>query len=198
MFHHFVGDGRCLEMFHQGWHPRDEQTDSFYHQTAQLRSDILLGFCFIALIPMHVETTTKPLHSSQIPLIIWLCDWHSVYLNYNGMCAFMLPCIIQNQILLKSLTTGRIKQYEVTIRNHFYVCVCVCVCVCLSVCASTNLFVCLSCITTFGRCITPRTYNFKVQTRGAVMAQWIRPQTLNHEIPGSSLLAAAVVPLARH
>ena len=27
------------------------------------------------------------------------------------------------------------------------------------------------------------------------MAQWIRPRTLNHEIPGSNLLAAAVVPL---
>ena len=27
------------------------------------------------------------------------------------------------------------------------------------------------------------------------MAQWIRPQTLNHEILGSNLLTAAVVPL---
>ena len=26
------------------------------------------------------------------------------------------------------------------------------------------------------------------------MAQWIRPQTLNCEVPGSNLLAAAVVP----
>ena len=26
------------------------------------------------------------------------------------------------------------------------------------------------------------------------MAQWIRAQTLNHEVPGSNLLAAAVVP----
>ena len=29
------------------------------------------------------------------------------------------------------------------------------------------------------------------------MAQWIRPQTLNHEVPGSNLLAAAVVPLGK-
>ena len=29
------------------------------------------------------------------------------------------------------------------------------------------------------------------------MAQWIRPWTLNREVPGSNLLAAAVVPLAR-
>ena len=29
----------------------------------------------------------------------------------------------------------------------------------------------------------------------AVVAQWVRPCTLNHEIPGSNLLAAAVVPL---
>ena len=27
------------------------------------------------------------------------------------------------------------------------------------------------------------------------MAQWIRPRTLNREVPGSNLLAAAVVPL---
>ena len=27
------------------------------------------------------------------------------------------------------------------------------------------------------------------------MAQWIRPQTLNREVPGLNLLAAAVVPL---
>ena len=27
---------------------------------------------------------------------------------------------------------------------------------------------------------------------GAVVAQWIRPQTLHHEVPGSNLLAAAV------
>ena len=26
------------------------------------------------------------------------------------------------------------------------------------------------------------------------MAQWIRPRTLNHEVPGTNLLAAAVVP----
>ena len=34
-------------------------------------------------------------------------------------------------------------------------------------------------------------------TRGAVVAQWIRPQTLNGEVPSSNLLAAAVVPLGK-
>ena len=29
------------------------------------------------------------------------------------------------------------------------------------------------------------------------MAQWIRPRTLNHEVPGLNLLAAAVVPLGK-
>ena len=29
------------------------------------------------------------------------------------------------------------------------------------------------------------------------MAQWIRPLTLNHEVTGSNLLAAAVVPLGK-
>ena len=29
------------------------------------------------------------------------------------------------------------------------------------------------------------------------MAQWIRPQTLDREVPGSNLLAAAVVPLGK-
>ena len=29
------------------------------------------------------------------------------------------------------------------------------------------------------------------------MAQWIRPRTLNHEVPGSDLLAAAVVALGK-
>ena len=29
------------------------------------------------------------------------------------------------------------------------------------------------------------------------MAQWIRPQILNCEVPGSNLLAAAVVPLGK-
>ena len=29
------------------------------------------------------------------------------------------------------------------------------------------------------------------------MAQWIRPWTLNREVPGSTLLAAAVVPLGK-
>ena len=29
------------------------------------------------------------------------------------------------------------------------------------------------------------------------MAQWIRQRTLNHEVPGSNLLAAAVVPLGK-
>ena len=30
---------------------------------------------------------------------------------------------------------------------------------------------------------------------GAVVAQWIRPQTLNREVPSWNLLAAAAVPL---
>ena len=29
------------------------------------------------------------------------------------------------------------------------------------------------------------------------MAQWIRPRTLNREVPGSNLLAAAVAPLGK-
>ena len=29
------------------------------------------------------------------------------------------------------------------------------------------------------------------------MAQWIRPRTLNSEVPGSNLLAAAVLPLGK-
>ena len=33
--------------------------------------------------------------------------------------------------------------------------------------------------------------------RGAVVAQWIRPRTLNREVPGSNILAAAVVPLGK-
>ena len=33
--------------------------------------------------------------------------------------------------------------------------------------------------------------------RGAVVAKWIRPWTLNHEVPGSNLLAAAKVPLGK-
>ena len=32
-------------------------------------------------------------------------------------------------------------------------------------------------------------------TRGAVVAHWIRPQALNHEDPGSNLLAVALVSL---
>ena len=32
---------------------------------------------------------------------------------------------------------------------------------------------------------------------GAVVAQWIRPRTLNGEVPSSNLLAAAVVPLGK-
>ena len=32
---------------------------------------------------------------------------------------------------------------------------------------------------------------------GAVVAQWIRPQTLNREVPGSNPLAVAVVPLGK-
>ena len=35
------------------------------------------------------------------------------------------------------------------------------------------------------------------QEFGVVVAQWIRPRTLNREVPGSNLLAAAVVPLSR-
>ena len=30
-----------------------------------------------------------------------------------------------------------------------------------------------------------------------IVAQWIRPRTLNREVPGSNLLAAAVVPLGK-
>ena len=33
--------------------------------------------------------------------------------------------------------------------------------------------------------------------RGADVAQWIRPRTLNREVPGSNLLAAAEVPLGK-
>ena len=33
--------------------------------------------------------------------------------------------------------------------------------------------------------------------RGAVVAQWIRPRTLNREVPGSNMLAAAVVPFGK-
>ena len=33
--------------------------------------------------------------------------------------------------------------------------------------------------------------------RGAVVAQWIRPRTLNQEVPGSNLLAAVVVLLGK-
>ena len=29
------------------------------------------------------------------------------------------------------------------------------------------------------------------------MAQWIRPRTLNREVPGSNLMAAAVLPLGK-
>ena len=32
---------------------------------------------------------------------------------------------------------------------------------------------------------------------GAVVAQWIRPQTLNREVPSSNLLAATVVPIGK-
>ena len=34
--------------------------------------------------------------------------------------------------------------------------------------------------------------NTEEQVRGAVVAQWIRPQTLNREVPGLNLAAAAV------
>ena len=36
-----------------------------------------------------------------------------------------------------------------------------------------------------------------IYNRGAVVAQWIRPQTLNREVPGLNLLAAAVVLLGK-
>ena len=35
------------------------------------------------------------------------------------------------------------------------------------------------------------------EDKGAVVAQWIRPQTLNFDFPGSNLLTAAVVPLGK-
>ena len=37
----------------------------------------------------------------------------------------------------------------------------------------------------------------KLTLLGAVVAQWIRQRTLNREVPGSNLLAAAVVPLGK-
>ena len=37
----------------------------------------------------------------------------------------------------------------------------------------------------------------KRKGEGAVVAQWIRPRTLNREVPGSNLLTAAVVPLGK-
>ena len=39
---------------------------------------------------------------------------------------------------------------------------------------------------------------FSLFYTGAVVAQWIRQRTLNREVPGSNLLAAAVDPWARH
>ena len=36
-----------------------------------------------------------------------------------------------------------------------------------------------------------------INAHRAVVAQWIRPWTLNREVPGSNLLAAAVVPLGK-
>ena len=33
--------------------------------------------------------------------------------------------------------------------------------------------------------------------KAAIVAHWMRPQTLNHEVHGSNLLAAAVVPLGK-
>ena len=36
-----------------------------------------------------------------------------------------------------------------------------------------------------------------METWGAVVAQWIRPRILNREVPGSKLLAAALVPLGK-
>ena len=35
-------------------------------------------------------------------------------------------------------------------------------------------------------------FNARISLCGAVVAQWIRPRTLNREIPCSNLLAAAV------
>ena len=37
----------------------------------------------------------------------------------------------------------------------------------------------------------------RLNLRGAVVAQWIRPRTLNSKVPGSNLLAAAGVPLGK-
>ena len=36
-----------------------------------------------------------------------------------------------------------------------------------------------------------------ITMQGAVVAQWIRLQTPNREVPGSNLLAVAVVPLGK-
>ena len=41
-------------------------------------------------------------------------------------------------------------------------------------------------------------YSISYFFRAAVVAQWIKPGTLKSEVPGSSVLEAAVVPLARH
>ena len=40
-------------------------------------------------------------------------------------------------------------------------------------------------------------YKPQSENCGAVVAQWIRPQTLDREVPGSNLLPAAVVPLGK-
>ena len=44
-------------------------------------------------------------------------------------------------------------------------------------------------------CHTPFFLFFKVKVN--VLAQWIRPRTLNREVPGSNLLAAAEAPLGK-
>ena len=36
-----------------------------------------------------------------------------------------------------------------------------------------------------------------IKERGDVVTQWIRPRTLNREVPSSNLLAAGVVPLGK-
>ena len=41
------------------------------------------------------------------------------------------------------------------------------------------------------------TFKPRICTRGAVVAQWIRPWTLTREVPGLNLLVAAVVPLGK-
>ena len=44
---------------------------------------------------------------------------------------------------------------------------------------------------------TPNHYKVMFIVWGAVVVQWIRPQTLNHEVPDSNMFAASVVLLAQ-